>query len=146
MSPAQRLVLQLTVALTAISGCAFAWMKYGMHTDDPFAVANHPLQPWMLAAHVVVAPLLIFAFGWVFNEHVVAKYLKGAPNRFTGVWSAILFAVMTMSAYLLQVSTGETVQQVMRVTHWISSGLFVAFYVVHFMRGRAIARSAGRGA
>lgn len=146
MSRGQVILLQASVAVTALSGCVFAWMKYAMHTDDPFAVANHPLQPWMLAIHVVVAPLLVFAFGWMFQEHVVGKYLRGAPNRFTGVPAALLFAVMTFSAYLLQASTNESMQRAMRVTHWISSGLFVAIYVAHFIRGWAIVRASGRAA
>lgn len=146
MSRGQVLLLHASVAVVALTGGVFAGMKYGMHTDDPFAVANHPLQPWMLAAHVIAAPLLVFAFGWMFQEHVVTKYLRGAPNRFTGVASALLFGVMTFSAYFLQVSTNEALQKTMRVTHWVSSGLFVAFYVVHFMRGKAIARASGRAA
>lgn len=144
MSRAQILSLQACVALTAIAGALFAWMRYGMQSDDPFAIANHPLQPAMLTIHVVVAPLLIFVFGWIFNEHVLTKFRNRAPNRLTGVWSAVLFAVMAMSGYLLQVSTHEALQRAMRVTHWVTSGLFVIAYAVHVMRGKAIARASGR--
>ena len=44
MSRAQVALLQLSLLAMALTGLAFAWMKYFMKSDDPFAVVNHPLQ------------------------------------------------------------------------------------------------------
>lgn len=134
MSRLQVAYVQLCVLLTAGTGIVFAWMKYGMKSDDPFAVVNHPWQPFMLAAHVVVAPLLLFGFGWIFNEHIWPRFRNhAATKRKSGTWSMAAIAPMVLSGYLLQVSTGETTRQAMAIAHWISSGVFVLGYGVHII-------------
>ncbi|HEV8432804.1 MAG TPA: hypothetical protein VGR95_05275, partial [Thermoanaerobaculia bacterium] len=101
MTRAQVLTLQIAVALTAITGVVFAFLKYGlkyaMKSDDPFAVVNHPLQPWMLSAHVVVAPLAVFAFGWIFGNHILPAFANGSRKRPSGVSAMWMLAPMVVS-------------------------------------------------
>lgn len=132
MSRAQIVLLQLTVLLMTATGAVFAWMKYFMKPADEFAVINHPLQPWMLATHVVLAPLAVFAFGWAFGPHIWPGIQKRtAPKRASGLWTVLFISPMVLSGYLLQVATGDVTRHAMAVTHWISSAFFVAAYVVH---------------
>jgi uncharacterized membrane protein YidH (DUF202 family) len=134
MSRPQVVLLQLSVLSMTATGLVFAWMKYFLKPADEFAVVNHPLQPWMLAAHVVLAPLAVFAFGWVFGPHIWPGIQKRtAPKRTSGIWSAVAIAPMVFSGYLLQVTTADTVRHAMAVGHWISSALFVAAYLVHYV-------------
>lgn len=134
MSRAQVVWLHLSVALTAITGIVFAVMKYFMTSADEFAVANHPWQPHMLAAHVVVAPLLLFLLGWTFSNHMMPKYRYGnGARRRSGLSSMLLIVPMALSAYLLQISTNETLRYAMEIAHWVSSGLFVVAYVIHLI-------------
>ena len=132
MSRKDALFLHVTVALTAVTGIIFALMKYAMTTDDPFAVANHPLQPYMLDAHVVVAPIALFGFGLIFHSHIWRKYKRKAkPRRRSGISALSLLIPMVLSGYLLQVTTGEGFRKAMAITHWISSGVFVVAYLAH---------------
>lgn len=134
MNRAQVVYIHLAVALTALTGAVFALMKYGMTTDDPFAAANHPLQPHMLSAHVFFAPFLVFAFGWIFGNHIWPKFRFGDPrNRKSGLWSMALIVPMTLSGYLMQISTNETLLQAMKVAHWVTSAIFAAAYVAHLI-------------
>ena len=134
MSKAQIIFLQITTVVTAITGIVFAWMKYFMKSDDPFAVANHPWQPHVLAIHVVVAPLLVFALGWIFHNHILTKILGngGKRRRSTGILAMILILPMILSAYLMQAFTVGILHEAMKITHWVSSGLFVLIYLAHF--------------
>ena len=138
MSRWQLVWLHLAVALTTLTGAVFAWMKYFMTSADEFAVANHPMQPHMLAIHVVVAPLLLFLLGWTFSNHIVPKYRFGnGKNRRTGIASTALIVPMALSAYLLQVATNEALRTAMTWAHWISSGLFLLAYLIHLINGRS---------
>jgi hypothetical protein len=138
MTRTQIVLLHLTVALTTLTGVVFAVMKYFMKSDDPFAVANHPAQPYMLSAHVVVAPILLFVLGWTFSNHILPKYRFGDHrNRKTGLAAMTLIAPMTLSAYLLQVATNESLQRAMAIAHWIASGVFVVAYAIHLFKPRA---------
>ena len=135
MSRGQIIYLHLSVILTVLTGTLFAVMKYWMKTDDPYAVANHPLQPYALSAHVVVAPLLLFGLGWIFGNHIWPKFQFGnGKNRATGVSAMLLIAPMTLSGYLIQVSTNETLRYAMSVAHWITSGLFALIYAIHLIK------------
>lgn len=132
MNRAQRWTLDLAVILTTLTGVVFAVMKYFMKSDDPFAVANHPWQPHMLSVHVVAAPVLLFALGWTFGNHIWPKFNFGGPkHRRTGIAGMLLIAPMTLSAYLLQISTGDAMRQAMAVAHWVTSGVFVVAYAAH---------------
>ena len=126
-----------SVALMAISGVVFAAMKYWMKSDDPFAVVNHPWQPYVLAAHVLFGPLAVFAFGWTFANHILPSLRKGAPNHASGVWTIVLIVLMVASGYFVQVSTGDATRNAFAVAHWIASGLFVLGYVAHLTPRRA---------
>jgi hypothetical protein len=133
--------LNVSVALMALTGVAVAVMKYWMKSDDPFAVVNHPLQPYALDAHVLLGPLAVFAFGWTFASHILPSLRKGAPNRASGIWTIVLIVLMVASGYLMQVTTGDALRKAFAVSHWIASGLFVLGYAAHLIPlGRANGR------
>jgi len=137
MSRTQLLWLHLSTALTALTGIVFAWMKYAMKSDDPFAVANHPLQPHMLSAHVVLAPILTFVLGWTFANHIWPRIMIGdRRRRLTGLTAALMIVPMIASGYLLQISTADALRNAMAIAHWITSAVFVIGYGAHLMEGR----------
>ena len=59
----------ISTTLVGATGLLFAVMKYLMQGEDPFSAYNHPLQPWMLAAHILLAPALVLALGWAWGTH-----------------------------------------------------------------------------
>jgi hypothetical protein len=144
VSRLQLIWLHLTVALTAITGVVFAVMKYWMKSGDEFSVVNHPWQPHMLAIHVVVAPALLFILGWAFSNHMLPKYRFGDhdKHRGTGIAAMALIVPMALSAYLLQVSTNETLRTAMAWAHWITSGVFLLAFLIHWVIGRSKAAGA----
>ena len=140
MSRAQVVYMHVSVALVAITGAVYAVMKYFMKPQDEFAVANHPLQPHMLSAHVVIAPLLVFGFGWLFANHIWPKFVfKDPRNRRSGIGAMALIAPMTLSGYLLEIATNDTLRQAMAIAHWVTSALFVVAYAGHLIRPRVAA-------
>ena len=124
-----------------VTGFAYLWMKYGVQTDDPFAVVNHPWQTAMLSLHVVASPALILIFGIIFNSHVMKKLgATRLPNRRSGLVSLGTFAAMIVSGYLLQVSSSETWLQAMLVLHLASGAVFAVVYAAHLVISAKLAR------
>ena len=135
MSRNQLVWLHVSIAITALTGAVFAFMKYLMTGADEFAVVNHPLQPWILSAHVVAAPLALFLLGWTFSNHMLPKKRFGDDTgRKSGTSAMWLIVPMTASGYLLQVSVEETLRQAMAIAHWVSSALFAVVYVIHLFK------------
>ena len=134
MSRTQLISLHLSIALSTLTGVVFAWMKYAMKSDDPFAVANHPLQPHMLSAHVLITPALVFVLGWTYANHMAPRLMLGETRRrFSGLTSMILMAPMIASGYLLQIATNDSIRKAMAAAHWIASAVFVIGYVTHLL-------------
>ena len=121
----------VTIAVGA-SGIVYLWMKYFMTSDDPFSVVNHPLQPYTLSLHLLTAPLLVFAFGLIFESHIANRLRLGTPlNRRSGLISVFTFALMTGSGYALQITAAATLSRAALVLHLASSGLFLVSYLAH---------------
>ena len=120
--------------VVAVTGFAYAYMKYLLASDDPFAVINHAWQPSMLAAHVLVAPFLILLFGIVLRSHILKKLLsRHRPNRRTGWTSLVSFAAMALSGYLLQVASSPAWLSLLVVLHIVTSVVFVVGYGAHLV-------------
>jgi hypothetical protein len=129
----ERLTFNLLSALITLSGVGYFAMKYLMTTDDPFAVVNHPLQPLMLHAHVLVAPAFLVMFGVIWNSHITWKIGQPVPNRWSGLVSLVTLGVMTVSGYLLQVVTSEAGQRLNLVAHLASGVIFAIAYMTHLV-------------
>lgn len=125
----------LMVAVT-ITGVAYLWMKYGLQTDDPFALVNHPWEPSMLAGHVLSAPVAMLAFGMLFRSHVLQKLLSNRrPARRSGWTSLGSFAAMCASGYALQVVSDPSWLGTLVWLHVGASVLFVVGYGAHLVIG-----------
>lgn len=131
----------LSLAL-AVTGFAYVWMKYALQIDDPFAVVNHPWQATMLHLHIVAAPAFILMFGIVLNSHIMRKLrATGLPNRRSGFTSLGTFTAMTLSGYLLQVSSNEAWLQALVVLHVGSGAIFSIAYGMHLVINSRLARA-----
>jgi hypothetical protein len=137
----ERWTFGLLALIVASTGFAYLWMKFLVVNDDPFAVVNHPWQPFMLAAHVLSAPGLLLMFGIILNSHILRKLgVPGIPNRKSGFISLSTFLVMTATGYLLQVVTADTWLRATTVIHVASGALFSAAYVIHLVISVRLAR------
>lgn len=144
MSRAQRLLLSIATLVVALTGILYAAFKYLGEdlarrfpslfpaADEAFSAIHHPLEPWSLDLHLLAAPALVFAFGWIFKDHILAKLaMVGGPVRRSGIVGLALFVPMVLSGYLLQVVTREGFHVPLVVLHLGSGALFAVTYLVH---------------
>jgi hypothetical protein len=137
-----------TSVATAVTGFVYLWMKYFMTPVDPWAVINHPLQPWVLKAHILVAPLLVFSVGMVALKHIW-RHLRSARRtaRRTGLTTALVLGPMVVSGYLIQSVTGEAVLRVLAIAHIATGTVYALGMLAHqFMVRRAVRDSRGAAA
>jgi predicted metal-binding membrane protein len=119
------------------TGLVYAWMRYALEPDDPYAVVNHPLEREVQHLHLLVAPLLVFAVALVWQRHVWARVRSDFPaRRATGLALAASFAPMVASGYLLQTADGETWRTAWLVVHLSTSGLWLLAMGVHLLSPR----------
>ncbi|HEY6050816.1 MAG TPA: hypothetical protein VIZ58_06170 [Thermoanaerobaculia bacterium] len=115
--------------LVSATGIFYGILKYFVHNPDPDSRLGHPWQPSVLAAHLLVAPIAVFALGLVFRRHALARWKRGdREGRRTGgivlFWGFALIA----SGYLVPVLTGDAAR---RWTGWIHAGIGVIVAIAY---------------
>ena len=80
MSPFQKWLVLSSAIVGTVTGLVLGWMKYLMQPTDPWAVINHPLEPWVLKAHILAVPVLVFAVGMVAVDHIWKHYRAGVRS------------------------------------------------------------------
>ena len=124
--------------IVGVSGLIYFYMLYLIEPTEnkEFSVLNHPHQNLILNAHILAAPLLIFAVAYTAKSHILTKiksHYKG-PGRKSGLLLISLFLPMVMSAYIMQTTSNEGIKQVMVYAHNITSIFWVLAYIVHQAR------------
>jgi len=124
--------LWITSALTGLTGVAYFWTKYLVEAQDPFAVVNHPLQPFFLKAHILVSPLLLVALGMILVRHVWKHYRLGVVwARKSGLTTFGVLVPMVVTGYLIQAVTGQGWLQAVVVAHLVTGFGYLAFLGLH---------------
>ncbi len=137
MNGFEKWALGLTTATTAITGLGLFITKYLMQTDDPWAVINHPLQPWFLKAHILVAPALIFALGMIAARHAWPYLKTGLRSGLrSGIVTTLVTVPMVLSGHLIQIITAPGWLKGIAVLHIATAFLFTATLVGHRLRVR----------
>ena len=141
MTPLERLMLSLSTVIVGLSGVVHFVMKYLMTPADPYAVVNHPLQPWVLDIHVLAAPLMIFAVGLIAQDHIIAQLRKRqkGPGRLSGLLAMYCLLPMLSTGYLIQVVTSENLRLVFVVIHLSTGGLYLILFAAHLTISRRAA-------
>jgi hypothetical protein len=145
----ERLLLDLSIALSSVTGAVYFVMKEWMRPRDPFSVLGHPWQPHVLAAHVLAGPAVVFALGLIARDHIVERIVSGKPatGRRTGLFITSLALPMVLSGYLLQVVTAPAGRRILALLHLVSGLLFALLFVGHLAataaRRRALAARGG---
>lgn len=121
-----------TSAAATATGVGLFWAKYLVRNSDPWAVVNHPWQPWLLKAHILVVPLLVFAIGLVFTRHVWRHFRSRMRwGRRSGVLTAAATLPMVATGYLIQAVTHAGWLQALAVAHIGLGVVYAAALALH---------------
>lgn len=122
--------------LTILSGVIYGILFF-LPVDhlDPYSSARHPLIPAAQSFHILVSPLLIFAIGLIWNDHVWKKFRSPEKKkRLSGIGLALLFIPLTASGYFLQVFSNEIARQIAVAVHWVGGCAWIVSGIFHFLR------------
>ncbi len=145
MTRVERTLLWGSSAAVAVSGLGFAWTKYLVQSDDPFAVVNHPWQTFFLKAHVLSAPVLVFVVGLLFSRHVSRHWRSPNPSgRRSGLVIVALLLPLVASGYLIQTMTDGRLVAWLVAVHLATGILYVVLVPYHNARQALRERRAGR--
>ncbi len=132
MSSWEKWLLWSSMALATVTGVALWAVKELLPPPGPWAVINHPIQPWLLKIHIISVPLLVFALGAFTVRHVWPHFMSGTPRgRRTGATTALVVIPMVLTGYAIQVVTHAPTLTILAWTHLGFGVLFSAGLVLH---------------
>lgn len=147
MNAFQRRLVWSSSLLTGATGIVYWWMKHMLQPVDPWAAINHPLQPWVLKAHILVAPVMVFAVGLITAEHIWKHWRQGVrAGRRSGLAAMWVFLPMVASGYLIQAVTHVGWLRAMVWLHLAAGGIYLVGLAAHHRVVRqALARRVRNG-
>ena len=106
--------------------------------------------PWLLKAHILAAPVLLFALGLITVDHIWKNYRCLVPaGRRSGIAATWLMAPMVATGYLIQVVTAVGWLSAFGWAHLGAGVLYMVSLVAHQRvfgrRTNATATSAPQG-
>lgn len=132
MTTSQKWLLWLSSGLTGATGLVYWWMKNLMRPLDEFAVINHPLQPWMLKAHIIAAPVMVFAVGLIAAGHIWKQYKRPVSSgRISGLVSMGVLGPLIMTGYVIQVVTHVGWLEALAWAHLGAGALYLLSLFAH---------------
>lgn len=137
MSAFEKWAVLLTSGVTTLTGVLYWWMDTFLEPVSEWAIINHPLQPWVLKAHILAAPAMVFAIGLIFFGHIWKRYRSATRQaRRSGVITLAVLGPMVLSGYLLQVSSGQILITILTWTHLVTGGIYGAALAGHQIAAR----------
>jgi hypothetical protein len=137
MTRAEAWFVHSGVLIVGGTGLVYGWMRYFATPTEEFAIVNHPWQPEVHAAHILVALLLVFACGLVWRDHVWRRVRRGYPaRRGTGLVLFATFFPMAVSGYLIQTAVEQDWRLAWTWVHGVGSVVWLAAYLVHQLSPR----------
>lgn len=123
----------LANALVGISGLVYAFFRYlAEKPAAEFGTPVHPFEETWRVAHLIAAPVLVFAVGVIWNSHVMHQFNKTrAKRRKSGVLLMGNLLPMVFSGYLIQTAVEERWRKAWVVIHLVTAAIWIAAYLVH---------------
>jgi hypothetical protein len=131
MSRGGRWFVYLANLLVGGSGLLYLAGQYGLKPQDEFSLV-HPYVPELQHAHILLAPILVWAFGHLFYQHAWIYWRSGQlSGRRSGLSMLLTGVPMILSGYAIQISLTPAFRIFWVWVHLITGGIWIAAFVVH---------------
>ncbi|NDD91971.1 hypothetical protein EBZ37_07800 [bacterium] len=139
MTSRTKKIFHASNALICGGGVLYGMVKWALpRPESEFGTAIHPLEPMLKSAHVLMAPALVFALGWIWRAHVSSQLRHRAQkNRTSGLALVALAAPMVFSGVFFQVTVNEQLRNLWSQVHLWSSGIWIVGSILHLYGARA---------
>ena len=135
MTRFERWSIWSSAVATGLTGLGFFWAKYLVDSSELWAVVNHPLEPWLLKIHIVVAPVFVFAVGLITTRHILVHIrTRVSQGRRSGMAMVWLMIPMVGSGYLIQVVSATGWLTWIALVHIVTGTVFLLAIVAHRVR------------
>lgn len=124
--------------LAGLTGGVYGWLRYWGGVQGDFGPEPSPWQPFWQHAHVLAAPVLLFALGVAVRGHVQGMLNRGVRRgRRIGLILLVISVPLVLGGYAVQVVTAAGARNALGWSHAALGALFVALYAFHWAKPRS---------
>ena len=143
MKRLERWSLRIGFGLGVVTGVGYGWLRYLGGVQGEFGPEPSPWQPLWQHAHVLAAPVLVFALGLAARGHVTGMLQhRVRRGRLTGLLLVAGAAPLVLGGYAVQVATTAGTRAALGWIHAALGALFTVLYLGHWAKPREGAREA----
>lgn len=133
----ERWSLRIGFGLGALTGIIYGVLRYFGSVKGDFGPEPNPWQPFWQHAHVLAAPVLLFALGVAVRGHVQGMINRGVRRgRRIGLVLLVISVPLVVGGYAVQVVTGSVVRNALGWSHAALGALFTLLYAFHWAKPR----------
>jgi hypothetical protein len=133
----ERWSLRIGFAVGVLTGVVYGWVRYLGPVKGEFGPEPSPWQPFWQHAHVLAAPVLLFALGIAVRGHVQGMLGHGVRRgRRSGLVLLTLVGPLVLGGYAVQVVTAVGLRNALGWIHAALGALFAALYGLHWAKPR----------
>jgi len=133
----ERWSLRIGFAVGVVTGVVYGWVRYLGAVKGEFGLEPSPWQPFWQHAHVLAAPVLLFALGVAVRGHVQGMLGHGVRRgRRSGLVLLTLLGPLVLGGYAVQVVTTAGLRNALGWIHAALGALFAALYAIHWAKPR----------
>ena len=138
MKRLERWSLRIGFGLGALTGLVYGVLRYFGSVKGEFGPEQNPWQPFWQHAHVLAAPVLLFALGVAVRGHVQGMLNRGVRRgRRIGLILLVISVPLVLGGYAVQVVTAAGARNALGWSHAALGALFVALYAFHWTKPRS---------
>jgi hypothetical protein len=118
-----------------LSGVAWLVLRYFLRPAGELGELPHPLEPWTMRVHGLVAFAALWLLGQLWIVHIVPSWR--AHRRNSGILLSALMSVLLITGWLLYYATGDRVREIASLVHWTIGLALVVPLLLHSLRHRS---------
>lgn len=118
-----------------LSGAAWLVLRYLLRPASELGELPHPLEPWAMRVHGLVAFAALWLLGQLWIVHLVPSWR--AHRRNSGIVLSALVAVLLVTGWLLYYASGDRAREIASLVHWTIGLALVVPLLLHSLRHRS---------
>lgn len=126
--------VHLTSYLTIGHGILYYVIKNFMTNETQYGIRPNEYQGLIQSVHIILSPILIFALGLLWKNHILKFFRKKSIKLYSGIILTTTLITISFSGYLIQIIYNIKGKEIATYIHLIFSALYIGSYLYHHFK------------
>jgi len=135
LGPLSRRAVYALCLLLLLSGAAWLVLHTWLRVEGPFGPEHHPLEPWLMRLHGLLALPALLGLGALLPIHVWPAW-RPRGRRTSGLVLIGACGLLALGGWALYYVAGDATRQWVSISHWVLGLALPALLLAHIVGAR----------